>query len=214
MRKISIVIIILFILISGLGITHLIIMRNSITFNAGNRYDSTNLNYMDVIYENRSDIYAFNEGYSDSDSCPWGFKHQGIDYFLINNAKVLAASPGLVEKISWTDYGEDMENRFHVRITVRFNKSVVVSYNFEPWTQNPADKDHLLEMIVVQEGEWIELGQEIARILKVNEGAHIHFDVIQNNQKRCPSVYFSLEAYNELLEMIHSFHPDWDLCYP
>ncbi|MHA1408210.1 MAG: hypothetical protein ACTSSG_12635 [Candidatus Heimdallarchaeaceae archaeon] len=72
MRKISIVIIILFILISGLGITYLIIMRNSITFNAGDRYDSTNLNYMDVIYENRSDIYAFNEGYSDSDSCPWG----------------------------------------------------------------------------------------------------------------------------------------------
>ena len=74
-------------------------------------YENVELDYMNVVYDNRSDIYAFNEGYSSSINCPWGFIHEGIDYFLINNSKVIAATPGQVEKIEWTDNGEGTENR-------------------------------------------------------------------------------------------------------
>lgn len=214
MRKSTIALIIILVLLGGLGVTYLYFQWNTLFFSNEGRYDSSNLNYMNVIYENRSDIYAFNEGYSETDSCPWGFKHQGIDYFLINNAKVLAAAPGLVERIDWRDNGEGVENRFYVTITIRFNKSVEVTYNFEPWTQNLDDKDLQLSMLKVQEGDWVELGQEIARFLYIDESAHIHFGISFKRQDVCPRDFFSVEGYNELLGMIHEYHPDWELCYP
>ena len=42
------------------------------SFDSEGRYDETTLDDMGVIYSNRSDILAFNEGYSESDACPWG----------------------------------------------------------------------------------------------------------------------------------------------
>ncbi len=212
MRKITIAVIIIVILGAGLGGTFLYFSWNRLFFNAGDRYDSTNLDFMDVIYENRSDIYAFNEGYSESNACPWGFEHNGIDYFLVNNSKVLAAAPGRVIESSWREY--DSENRYHIGINIQYNRSLFVNYNFEPWTQNEADKDKQILMLKVQEGDWVEQGQEIARFLYVNEGAHIHFDVIEKNERTCPRKYFSTEGYAELIAMIKQFTPDWELCYP
>ncbi|MHA1219247.1 MAG: hypothetical protein ACTSSN_10390 [Candidatus Heimdallarchaeaceae archaeon] len=215
MRKIvKILIIIFFIAILAVGSVFLAFFWNNLTFNPGERYVSDNLNYMNVIYENRSDNYAFNEGYSESTSCPWGFIHNGLDYFFLNNSKVISASPGQVEEISWRDNGEGIENRFYVSIRIRFNKSITLGYNFEPWTQNPADKDKQLAMVLVQEGDWVELGQEIARFLYVQESAHIHFDVSYNNQQTCPEPFFSTAGYNEMMTMIHIFQPSWELCYP
>ena len=91
---------------------------------------------------------------------------------------------------------------------------MIISYVFEPWTQNEEDADKQLLMFKVKKGDWVEQGQEIARFLHVNEGAHIHFAVIEKEDKSCPRKYFSAEGYRELMEMIHSFHPDWELCYP
>ena len=213
MGKLKIIIIILLVLGSAFAAVYLYFSWNKLTFNSGNRYDSSVLDYMDVVYENRSDIYAFNEGYSESDVCPWGFEHNGIDYFLRNNSKVIAAAPGQVVNVGWRDNGEEYENRFFISMEIRFSKSILIGYNFEPWTQNPEDKDKQLAMFKVQEGDWVEIGQEIARFLSVG-GGHIHFDVIENNQRTCPKKYFSTEGYNELMEMIHTFNPDWELCYP
>lgn len=183
-------------------------------FDPGNRYDSERLDYMGVIYENRSDIIAFNEGYSESDNCPWGFVHNGIDYFFDNASPVIAAAPGRVESIQVTDNGANVTNRFFITITIRFNSSLVVHYNFEPWTKNETERDQQLEMVNIQAGDWVALGEQIAVFLKAGPGAHIHFGVILNNEWQCPRPYFSADAYTEIMEMIHSFHPDWDLCYP
>lgn len=214
MGKGKAVLIIIIILAVGLGGTFLYFKWNDFFFNNGGRYDDTQLDYMDVLYENRSDIYAFNEGYSASENCPWGFTHEGIDYFLLNDSKVIAAAPGMVEKIEWKDYGEGEWNRFHVRIWIRFNKDIQIGYNFEPVTVNEEDKDKQIAMFAVEVGEWVEIGQEIARFLYVAEGAHIHFDVIENNDRSCIQKYFSTEGYTEIMEMIHEYHADWDLCYP
>ena len=68
-------------------------------------------------------------------------------------------------------------------------------------------------MIAVQEGDWVELGQELGRFLQVGSGAHIHFDVIEDNNRQCFTKYFSAEAYTEITSLIHYYHPDWNLCY-
>ena len=65
-------------------------------FDNEGRYDDSVLNNMTVIYESQSDIVAWNEGYSESTACPWGFIHRGLDFFYVNNSAVLSATPGKV----------------------------------------------------------------------------------------------------------------------
>ena len=168
---------------------------------------------MDVIYENQSDIYAVNEAYSNTENCPWGFIHEGFDYFMNNNTPILAAAPGLVYDIAYTDNGEGVDNRYFVSVWIRFNESVEVGYNFESWTTNETDWDNQKSMIDIQEGDWVEQGQEIARFLHVGGGAHIHFDVMENNERQCHIKYYSSKGYTEIMDLIHSYHPDWDYCY-
>ncbi|UCE13894.1 MAG: hypothetical protein JSV04_01650 [Candidatus Heimdallarchaeota archaeon] len=189
-------------------------LETGLNFNPGNRYSSTKLDYMDVIYESPTDIYTFREGYSETADCPWKFEHNGIDYFLKNGSKVLSATPGKMKNIYWTEHGEGDENYFHVNFEVRFNASVIVDYCLES-TPTPEDRDRQIGLIKVQVGEWVEIRQELAIFLNVlGDGSHIHFMVKMNEKTICPMEYFSPEAYSELIDLIHTYHPDWDLCYP
>ncbi|MFX1536119.1 MAG: M23 family metallopeptidase [Promethearchaeota archaeon] len=220
-RKLLVILGIVVIVIVGAAATILYLTGNldqldiTPSFDPGNRYDSTNLNYMDVIYESQSDIYAFREGYSASTNCPWGFVHKGIDYFLNNGSKVFAAAPGQVEEINWRDNGEGVVNRFFIGIVIRFNQTIRISYNFEPVTQDPLDKDRQLAMFNVEEGDWVAIGEEIATFLYISEGAHIDFSIYDANVDGglCPQPFFSAEGYTEIMSLIHSYHPGWDLCY-
>ena len=182
-------------------------------FDNEDRYDDSILDYMNIIYENQSDINSVNEAYSNTENCSWGFIHEGFDYFMNNNTAVLAAAPGIVYDIVYTDNGEGVDNRYYVSLWIRFNKTVEVGYNFESWTTNETDWDNQKSMIDVQEGDWVEQGQEIARFLQVGGAAHIHFDVIENNGRQGHTKYYSPEAYVEIMDLIHSYHPDWDYCY-
>jgi len=94
MGKFKTILIIVIVLSVGFGGVYLYIQWDNLFFDNNDLYEDVELDYMNVVYENQSDIYAFNEGYSSSVNCPWGFIHEGIDYFLLNNSKVLAAAPG------------------------------------------------------------------------------------------------------------------------
>jgi len=204
----------LIIIIPALGILGYLFFTEIAWYGTGGRYDDSALTDMGVIYETQADINSWNEGYSASDVCPWGFVHEGLDYFYNNNSAVLAAAPGKVHEIKYRDNGEEVDNRFWVSITIRFNRTVDVYYNFESWTNQSSDWENQKSMIAVVEGDWVEKGQEFARFLTVGNGAHIHFDVKEGKTKPCPMKYLSTVAYNELLSLVHSYHPTWDLCYP
>ncbi|QEE16864.1 M23 family metallopeptidase [Promethearchaeum syntrophicum] len=219
--KNGIITIFLLIVIGGVGFT-LYKIINDPDFDPGNllnqfdnedRYDDSVLDYMGVIYENQSDINAVNEAYSNTENCPWGFIHEGFDYFMNNNTAVLAATPGKVYDIAFTDNGEGVDNRYYVAIWIRFNETVEIGYNFESWTTNESNWENQKSMITIQVDDWVEQGQEIGRFLQVGEGAHIHFDVIENNERQCHIRYYSPEAFIEIMELIHFYHSDWDYCY-
>ena len=182
-------------------------------FDPGDRYVSTLMDYMGVVYDDRNDIYTFTGGYSETDACPWGFVHPGIDYALLNDSTVIAAVPGQIIDIMVQDYGESAENRFMIHVVIRYNISLTVDYAFEPWTNLPANKDHQLELLDIEEGDWVQKGDKIATFLKAGVSAHIHFMVHENNVIKCPHYYLGAADYIELMEMIHTFQPGWDLCY-
>ena len=215
MRKSAIVILLL--IISGIGIVGFLYQEgffNRFFFDTEGRYDSSVLDDMGVCYSNRSDIEAFNEGYSESDICPWGFIHNGIDYFYFNNSDVIAAAPGLVETIELRDWGPESWQRYTISVSIRFNASVTLTYGFEPITNSTEDQAQQLAMFNFEEGTWVEKGEVIAKFLRSNEGAHIHFGVYQNDIARNPTLYMSAAELNELEEMVHDFNPTWDVSYP
>ena len=208
------------IVVSGLAITGLVLNKlkgnngdGDETFDPGNRYESTLMDYMGVVYNDRNDIYTFTGGYSETVACPWGAIHPGIDYALLNDSDVIAAVPGQVVDIMVQDYGESEENRFMIHVVIRFNVSLTVDYAFEPWTNISANKDHQLDLLDVEEGQWVQKGDKIATFLKAGISAHIHFMVHENNIVKCPHYYLGTADYVEIMEMIDTFQTGWELCY-
>lgn len=183
-------------------------------FDPQGRYDPTVMKDMGLIYLNRSDIRGFHQAWSTSNTCPWGFAHNGIDFEFKNATTVIATAPGQVERIDLMDFGADKENRYAVNFAIRFNSTVLVGYGLEPWTNHTADRDRQAAMLKVTVGMWIAKGDVIASFLMAGVAAHIHFSVIQDNTFRDPSLYMSSDTIVELLAMIQSFHPLWQLSYP
>ena len=187
---------------------------NDNLFDNEGRYDSSVLDNMGVVYSNRSDILAFNGGYSESDNCPWGDEHNGIDFIFANNSDIVAVAPGRVEHISLIDWGPDGWHRYIISVNIRFNATVTIEYGFEPITNSTTEQLQQLEMMNIENGSWVEKGDIIAKFLRANEWAHIHFGVYQDNTARDPTLFMGTTDYNELLAMVHDFRPTWDISYP
>ena len=181
-------------------------------FDNDGRYDSSNLNYMGVIYTDPADILSWNGGYSESTSCPWGSEHNGLDFAFNNESIVLAAAPGFVEEISWTDTGPG-DNIYMIHVSIRFNATIQIGYVFEPWTTNSSDVDRQIEMLDIEEGDWVAKGDTLGEFLMAGISAHIHF-AVYDEEATCPEPFFSDEAYIEIMSLVHSYQPTWNLCYP
>lgn len=184
------------------------------TFNPSDRYQSEKLDYMGVIYANRSSQYGFFEGYSETNSCPWGFIHNGIDYFFYNNTEVIAAAPGYVEEISWRVNPDTTLNMYNIFVMIRFNASIVLHYCFEPFTHVEGDHLRQLDMLNIREGDWVDKADLIGMFLHVEEAAHIHFGVRQGDKWLNPEPFFGPDDHDEIMTLINEYHPGWFLSYP
>jgi murein DD-endopeptidase MepM/ murein hydrolase activator NlpD len=181
-------------------------------FDNGGRYDSSKLDYMGVIFTNQSDILNWNGGYSESEACPWGRVHNGLDFGFRNSSTVIFAAPGYVEEILVVDAGP-VDNEYSIHVSVRFNETIQVSYVFEPWTTNSSDVVRQTSMLRVEVGDWVAKGEILGEFLAVGGGAHIHF-AVYNGEATCPRPFFSDDAYTEMMALVHTYQPGWELCYP
>lgn len=181
------------------------------TFDNEGRYDSTVLNNMGVLYSNQSDIAMWNDGYSESDSCPWGFIHNGLDYFFFNNSVVIAAAPGIVENIELGYVANGTV--YKVAVHIRFNSTLTIEYGFEGFSTDVAVRAQQAAMIDVEIGDWVAKGDQIGRFNRPTEYDHVHFSVYLNDAI-CPRLVMGEDDYNEIMSLIQSFHPTWELCYP
>ena len=181
------------------------------SFDSEGRYDSTILNNMGVIYANQSDILAWNNGYSESDVCPWGAVHNGLDYMFSNNSPVISAAPGYVEDI---ELGYLPNSTIYVvGVAIRFNSTLTHQYAFEGNATTEALRDQQVAMLDSEIGDWVVKGEQIGRFLTPAEFDHIHF-AVYINEAICPRLVMGVDDYNEIMNLVHSFRPTWELCYP
>lgn len=182
-------------------------------FDNEGRYDSTILNNMGVIYSNQSDIEHWNNGYSESDACPWGAAHNGLDYMFSNNSPVIAAAPGQVIRIE-VDYLPN-STVYKVGVHIQFNESIWLEYGFEG-NANETLRAQQVAMLEVEVGDWVAKGDQIGRFLRPIMYDHVHFGVYLNDEAICPRLVMGEDDYNDIMALIEIFHSgeNWQLCYP
>lgn len=160
-------------------------------------------------YVNRTDISSIDSTFSTHADMPWGEAHSGIDFSPAENLiPFQAVCSGEIESV------ELLRNTSWVEVTIRYNSQYSVLYVFEPMTGETEDGETQLANISVSEGESVSQGDIIGYLYAVGEGPHVHFSLFNSDpQGLCPESYFTTEARESILEVLHDDHPDWDMCY-
>ena len=212
MKSKTCLVVIMLILVAGVGVIFLLGQneQEEPLFDSEGRYDSTILSNMGVIYENRSDIEHWNNGYSETDVCPWGAVHQGLDYMFSNNSPVIAAAPGLVIGIELAYLPNTTV--YKVGVAIQFNDSIWLEYGFEG-NANETLRAQQAAMLNVEVGDWVQKGDLIGYFLRPMVYDHVHFGVYLNDENICPRLVMGQTDYDEIMILVHSFHPTWELCY-
>lgn len=166
---------------------------------------------MRLPYSSSSDIGMYTNGFSATTNAPWGFVHNGID--LIPSTNLLpfhaAASGKVVELRLWRN---DISLKWQVNVSIQYNSTYTGAYTFETFSTNQSDGQTQLNNIPLSLGRFVSQGDLIGKLLMVGSGAHLHFGLIKNETAICPEPYLTTEARNSLLDMIHHFHPTWNIC--
>ena len=194
----------------------LIIILLALLFgNANNNNGSGEPISMLTPYVNEADMVSINEAYSETANCPWGFAHNGIDFFPPLNTlhEFQAVADGVVEDISLF---ENSGNGFwQVNVSIRYNNSFTVIYGFEPMSSQ-ADGQTQLDNLMVTVQQSVVSGQVIGPLHAASNGAHVHFSLVQNGQFICPEPYFTPAAQASIMTLLqNSFpaEPNIQMCY-
>jgi hypothetical protein len=161
-------------------------------------------------YVNETDMTRV-DPFSSSNNSPWGRAHDGIDFHATGNFKPFqAVCSGVVDDvILW-------QNNINWQVNVRiiYNSTYSVEYAFEPMTNVQSDGETQLANISVSDGQTVSQGDTIGYLCTAHEEyAHVHFGLHKNWVAICPEPYFTPEARNSILGLIHKDHPDWNMCY-
>jgi hypothetical protein len=163
-------------------------------------------------YANETDM-RWAGPFSSSDNCPWGYEHRGFDFFATGDLKPFqAVCSGVVDSVElWVNPGNSY---WQVNVIISFNPTYVVVYAFEPFSSTQSDGQIQLANILVSEGDTVSQGDIIGYLYRKHEEyAHVDFGLVKEGDRICPEPYFTPEARDSMLRLIHKEEPGWDMCY-
>jgi hypothetical protein len=163
-------------------------------------------------YEDESDMGPTNEAFSSDDSAPWGFAHNGIDFFPNGDLKLFqSVSSGEVTEVNlWQN---DKTSNWQVNVAVKHTSTYTVVYGFEPMTDSRDDGETQLANIFVSKGQRLAQGDPIGRLNAAGEGAHVHFGLLKNHVAVAPEPYFSPAARASVLRLVRKAWPGAGMSY-
>jgi hypothetical protein len=163
-------------------------------------------------YQHQSEMNVINEAYSETTACPWGFIHKGIDFFPAGDlATFRAVNSGTIDKLE--KFYNSGNGYWQVNLDLRFNSMYRTGYAFEPMSASPAHADTQMLNMSVSVGQTVVQGQVLGRLLVRGGGAHVHFGLYRNNADICPESFFTAEARDSILSILHRTFPGAALCY-
>jgi hypothetical protein len=166
-------------------------------------------------YVNSTDMEPTDRVFSSSASCPMGVEHTGIDFMPNRNfVPFQAVCSGSVDYIELCQLPTTSHWLVHVQL--KYNDAYSVLYAFEPMSADRSDGETQLDNIVVSEGQNVSQGDIIGYLydpVGLGHGAHVDFGLLKDWIRICPEPYFTSEARDSILSLIHEAHPGWDMCY-
>jgi len=76
-----------------------------------------------------------------------------------------------------------------------------------------SDGETQLANILVSEGQLVAQGDIIGYLISTGKASHVDFGFYKNRDSICPEPYFSQEATEAIIRLIHIVWPDADMCY-
>ncbi|MFX0066019.1 MAG: hypothetical protein ACFFC7_27955 [Candidatus Hermodarchaeota archaeon] len=148
--------------------------------------------------------------YSSSENCPWGKGHLGLDIFPVNNSPFQAVADC---EFHMDKFYNTINGMWQINMRLTYNSSVWFGYAFEMWSSNESDADRQLELIPHTEGTLLSKGDLLGNLLTVGESAHVDWAMRIHDVSVCPAPYFTPEAYQSVMSVIHKVNPTWEMCY-
>ena len=158
------------------------------------------------------DVGDIREAFSASSNAPWGFAHDGVDFFpAADLMPVQAAAAGRVEFVN--QMANNVTGNWQVNVRVRYDATDAVEYVFEPFSRSEEAAQAQRSQIAVQSGQQLSARQLVGRIVIRGEGAHLHFGIAHGAGFVCPEPFFTPDARTAVLAVLRTRHPGWNLCY-
>ncbi len=108
-------------------------------------------------YASESDMGPINEAFSTSAASPWGFEHQGVDFFSKGHfVSFRAVDAGVIGEVKLEQ--NDGSGNWQVSVTLNHASDYWVLYIFEPMTADQRDGQTQLDRITVAEGQQVSQG--------------------------------------------------------
>jgi hypothetical protein len=142
--------------------------------------------------------------------------HRGIDFQPSGNLiPFRAVSSGVIENIELMQL--ESSSNWQVEVEIKYNSTYTAFYAFEPMTAVQADGEIQLANISVSVGQDVSQNDIIGYLYSAGEGAHVHFGLFKyipngGDPTICPEPYFTPEARDSLLNLIHREYPDANIC--
>lgn len=169
-------------------------------------------------YVNSTDIASVTPFSSGSNS-PWGWAHTGIDFMPIANATLFrAAASGVVENVILEPLVYTVISNtpvWQASVIIRHDDTYRLTYVFETFSSKQADGQTQLNMFTVSKGQVVAQGEIIGASYVADPAVQVtvDFGLLKNNVRICPENYFTSEAKNSILNLIHKNQPTWVFCF-
>lgn len=167
---------------------------------------------MTTPYVSIDDMGSARDIYSTTEDSPLGRVHIGIDFFPNGDLKPYqAVSSGVITRIE--HFQDNNSKMWMVNVTLKYNETYSVAYGFEPYTTSQEVGDAQRANISVSVNQSVSQGDIIGKLVVAHSSAHVHFSLMKDGADACPEPYFTAEARESVLALIHSEYPDWNMCY-
>jgi hypothetical protein len=160
-----------------------------------------------------ADIDNIPEAFSNSAASPWGFTHVGIDFIPTRN---LVPFQAVIDgEITVFSCGENpLPMGWHCGFCIEQGE-FTACYNFEVFSDSDDLGASQQANVFFAEGDQVDAGEILGYLVQGGESAHLDFGVIPSTggNRSCPQPYFTTEAYDSIMGLIHADHPTWEMCY-
>lgn len=144
-----------------------------------------------------------------------GYIHNGLDFMAANDlTEYRAITGGKVKEMKLFYEQSRSDTHPQINIIVEYDKHTMVVYTFEPYTLDMEVANRQLTLINVKEGDVIQAGQSLGKLIKTAPQSHVHVHISRDQKEFCIAPLFT-EAERTEMTAIAAVAPTvpTQLCY-